>query len=93
MVDEGTTIRVTNISEDANEDDLRDLFRPFGHTSRVYLAKDRNTGASRGFAFISYLSRESAQMAIDKLNGYGYDNLILHVEFSKPREEDPNRRR
>jgi len=81
------TLRVTNLSEDVTEDDLRDLFRPFGHTSRIYLAKDRITNQSRGFAFINYTMRQSADDAIAKLNGYGYDNLILHVEWAKPREQ------
>lgn len=85
--DDANTIRVTNISEDTTEDDLRDLFRRFGHTSRIYLAKDRQTQQSRGFAFISYADRDSAQKAVAKLNGYGYDNLILHVEFAKPRDD------
>jgi len=85
--DDSTTIRVTNISADTTEDDLRELFRRFGHTSRIYLAKDRQTGESRGFAFINYSSRDSAQDAIDRLNGHGYDNLILHVEFAKPRDD------
>jgi translation initiation factor 3 subunit G len=86
--DDSNTIRVTNISEETTEDDLRDLFRPFGHTTRVYLAKDRQTGISRGFAFISYTTSEACQNAIEKLNGHGYDNLILHVEFAKPRENN-----
>lgn len=88
---EENTLRVTNISEDTDEDDLRDLFRRFGHTTRIYLAKDRVTQVSRGFAFISYADRDSAERAIEKLNGYGYDNLILCVEFAKPREENPNK--
>lgn len=86
--DSSNQIRVTNISEDTTENDLRDLFRRFGPTSRIYLAKDKGTHQSRGFAFITYLNREDAQKAIDRLNGYGYGNLILHVEFAKPREED-----
>jgi len=84
-----STLRVTNLSEDTTEQDLSDLFRRFGHTSRIYLAKDRLTNRSRGFAFINYTSRESAQAAIDKLNGHGYDHLILQVEWAKPREEKP----
>jgi translation initiation factor 3 subunit G len=81
------TLRVTNLSEDTTEADLAELFRPFGPTSRIYLAKDRNTNTSRGFAFINYVHKDDAQKALDKLNGYGYANLILHVEWSKPREE------
>lgn len=81
------TLRVTNLSEDVTEADLADLFRRFGQTTRIYLAKDRQTGLSRGFAFVNFISRSAAQAAIDKLNGHGYDNLILHVEWAKPREE------
>lgn len=87
--DDSATIRVTNISADTTEDDLRELFRRFGHTSRIYLAKDRNTQESRGFAFISYTSRDDAQKAIDRLDGHGYANLILRVGFAKPREDAP----
>jgi translation initiation factor 3 subunit G len=87
------TLRVTNISEETTEADLGQLFRRFGRTTRIFLAKDHQTGLSRGFAFISYERRDEAQAAIDKLNGYGYDNLILHVEWAKPREQTEDSRR
>jgi len=89
MGEDQSTLRVTNLSEDTTEQDLSDLFRRFGHTSRIYLAKDRMTNKSRGFAFINYTHREDAQAAIDKLNGHGYDHLILQVEWAKPREDKP----
>lgn len=38
---------MTNLSEDTREDDLQELFRPFGGISRIYLAKDKVTGASK----------------------------------------------
>jgi len=81
------TLRVTNLSEYTTEADLSDLFRRFGPMSRIYLAKDRLTQRSRCFAFINYRERVHAQAAIDKLDGHGYDNLILQVEWAKPREE------
>ena len=80
------SIRVTNLSEDTREQDLQLLFRPFGPISRIYVAFDRDTGESRGFAFINFMYREHAQMAIDKLDGHGYDSLILRVEWAQPRE-------
>eukprot|EP00467_Chlorarachnion_reptans_P005964 CAMPEP_0114522502 /NCGR_PEP_ID=MMETSP0109-20121206/20773_1 /TAXON_ID=29199 /ORGANISM="Chlorarachnion reptans, Strain CCCM449" /LENGTH=268 /DNA_ID=CAMNT_0001703717 /DNA_START=114 /DNA_END=920 /DNA_ORIENTATION=- len=80
------SLRVTNISEDANEEDLRDLFWRCGETERVYLARDRSTGKSRGFAFVSYKRKEDMELALEKLDGFAYDNLILHVEKAKPRE-------
>ena len=88
-IDDSCSLRVTNLSEECTEADLSLLFRRFGHTQRIYLAKDRQTGVSRGFAFVSYTNRHDAQQAINKLNGYGYDNLILHVEWAKPRENRP----
>jgi translation initiation factor 3 subunit G len=45
--------------------------------------QDKNTGQSRGFAFVSYKRREDAERAIKTLNGFGYDHLILTVEWSK----------
>eukprot|EP00823_Brevimastigomonas_motovehiculus_P006453 TRINITY_DN5337_c0_g1_i1.p1 TRINITY_DN5337_c0_g1~~TRINITY_DN5337_c0_g1_i1.p1 ORF type:complete len:364 (+),score=110.85 TRINITY_DN5337_c0_g1_i1:66-1157(+) len=83
------TLRVTNLSEDTTEADLKDLFGRFGYTRRVFLAKDKQTGKSRGFAFINFDTKASAEEAIRKLDGYGYDNLILQVEWAKPREERP----
>jgi len=82
--DETATVRVTNLSENTKEQDLQDLFRPFGDISRIFLAKDKNTGQSKGFAFINFKRREDAAKAIQVLNGYGYDHLILSVEWAKP---------
>mmetsp|Transcript_26586 Transcript_26586/g.32247 ORF Transcript_26586/g.32247 Transcript_26586/m.32247 type:complete len:290 (-) Transcript_26586:482-1351(-) len=81
------SVRVTNLSEDTQERDLQELFRPFGQISRTYIAYDRDTGESRGFAFINFANREDAQRAINKLDGYGYDNLILRVEWAAPRAD------
>lgn len=82
--DEGATIRVTNLSEDTRESDLKDLFQPFGSIQRIFLAMDRNTQTSKGFAFITFFSRESAARAIQSVSGFGYDHLILNVEWAKP---------
>ncbi|CAG8497045.1 1897_t:CDS:2 [Racocetra fulgida] len=77
------TIRVTNLSEDTTEGDIHDLFRRFGGISRVYLARDRETNVCKGFAFVSFQMREDAAKALQAINGYGYDNLILRVEWAK----------
>ncbi|GAA0184917.1 hypothetical protein Leryth_005264 [Lithospermum erythrorhizon] len=79
------SVRVSNLSEDTREADLGELFRPFGTVSRTYVAFDQKTGMSRGFGFVNFVSREDAERAINKLNGYGYDNLILRVEWAAPR--------
>lgn len=79
------SVRVTNLSEDTREPDLLELFRTFGPVTRVYVAIDQKTGVSRGFGFVNFVNKDDAERAISKLNGYGYDNLILRVEWATPR--------
>lgn len=81
--DDFATLRVTNVSEMAEEGELRDMFERFGRVTRVFLAKDRETGMAKGFAFISFVDREDAVKACNKMDGYGFKHLILRVEFAK----------
>ena len=81
--DDLPTLRVTNISEDTQENDLRDLFGTFGRVARVYVGRDRETGAGKGFAFVSFEEKAVAQKAMEKLHGRGYDNLILNIQWSR----------
>lgn len=71
------------VSEFAEEDDLRAMFERFGRVTRVFLAKDRETGKAKGFAFVSFVERTDAAVACEKMDGYGYGHLILRVEFAK----------
>ncbi|KAJ1819183.1 translation initiation factor eIF3 subunit g [Coemansia sp. RSA 2671] len=80
--DENPTIRITNLSEDTLEADVNQLCRPFGPLARVFVATDRSTGYCKGFAFVSYYDHESAEKAIAKLNGHGFDNLILSADWA-----------
>lgn len=81
--DDLATLRVTNVSEMAEEGELRDMFERFGRVTRVFLAKDRETGMAKGFAFISFADRTDAVKACNKMDGYGFKHLILRVEFAK----------
>src|ERR1700761_3310883 len=83
--DELPTLRVTNVAEDTTENDLRDLFGTFGRVARVYVGRDRETGAGKGYAFVSFEDRAIAQRAMEKVHGMGYDNLILNCQWSQPR--------
>ena len=80
--DDLPTLRVSNISEETQEADLRDLFGTFGRVARVYVGRNRETGQGKGFAFVSFEEKSIAQKAMEKLNGRGYDNLILSVTWS-----------
>jgi len=82
--DESCTLRVTNLSEDTREIDLQELFKPFGPTSRIFLAKDKSTGLSKGFAYVNFIHRKDAARAMKELEGFGFDHLILHLEWAKP---------
>lgn len=82
--DEANTIRVTNLPEEIQDQDLKELFSPFGRVTRIFLAKDKYTGQSKGFAFVSYEHKADAEKAIRSVHGYGYANLILNVEWAKP---------
>ncbi|KAK3318589.1 eukaryotic translation initiation factor 3 subunit-like protein [Apodospora peruviana] len=81
--DDLATLRVTNVSEMAEEGELRDMFERFGRVTRVFLAKDRDTGLAKGFAFISFADRSDAVKACQKMDGWGFKHLILRVEFAK----------
>ena len=71
------TLRVTNVSEDTTDNDLRELFSNFGRVARVYIGRDRETGIGKGYAFVSFEDRAVAQRAMEKVHGMGKEGLPL----------------
>lgn len=73
LVDAGavliTIVSGFQVSEFAEEDDLRAIFDRFGRVTRVFLARDRETGRAKGFAFISFQERSDAAKACEKIDG------------------------
>ena len=66
------------VSELAEEQDLREIFERFGRVTRVFLAKDRETGRAKGFAFISFQERSDAARACEKIDGCEcYSSILL----------------
>ena len=55
------------------------MFERFGRVTRVFLAKDRETGRAKGFAFISFADRTDAQRACDKMDGCKFTLFLLLV--------------
>jgi len=88
-LEEMTQLRVSNLGEDADEDELRMLFTPFGRLDKIFLAKDRETGVPRGFAFVRYMRHDDAAAAMRAIDRLPYQNLILRVEWSKPSTNGP----
>lgn len=78
---------VGNLSFNTTENALHDAFSAHGNVIEANLMMDRMTGRPRGFGFITMDSPESAQKAIDALNGAQLDGRALTVNIAKPREE------
>ncbi len=78
---------VGNLPYDTTEEILRELFAQAGTVTSVALIKDRDTGASKGFAFIEMGSQKEAQNAISTLNGRTIGDRQLAVNIARPREE------
>ena len=82
---------VGNLSYNTTADDLRTLFSQAGVVETVDLIKDRESGRSKGFAFIEMSTQSEAEKAISMFNGQNFDNRALKVNIARPREEKPRR--
>jgi len=81
---------VGNLAYNTTEDDLRTLFAKAGQVASVALIKDRDTGASKGFAFVEMYTRAEAQKAISMFNGVTIGDRELKVNQARPREDRGN---
>jgi len=77
---------VGNLSYTTTEADLRTLFAKAGQVASVALIKDRDTGSSKGFAFVEMNTRAEAQKAISMLDGFNLEDHNLKVKPAQPRE-------
>jgi cold-inducible RNA-binding protein len=82
---------VGNLTFNTTEQDLQEQFSRYGQVSSASIITDRDTGRSRGFAFVELDSKESARAAIDALNGKELDGRTLTVNEARPREDHSNR--
>ncbi len=80
-------IYVGNLPFGASEDDVRQAFAAYGTVSSVAIIKDRETGQSRGFAFVEMPNNEEGNNAITNLNGKPLKGRALKVNEARPREE------
>jgi len=78
---------VGNLSYSTTEDDLRTLFMQAGTVTSVALIKDRDSGRSKGFAFVEMSNQVEAEKAISTFNGYHLGDRELKVNLARPREE------
>ena len=83
-------IYISGLSYGINNADLTNLFAEFGEVSSAKVILDRETGRSRGFAFVELNNDTEGQKAIDELNGVEYDSKVISVSVARPREERPS---
>src|SRR5712691_5465288 len=80
-------IFVGNLSFNTSEDELRQMFEPFGQVDRISIMTDRDTGRSRGFGFVEMASNEDGDKAITALNGSQVGGRTLNVNEARPKTE------
>ena len=80
-----TNIYVGNLAFTATDEDLRSAFEQFGEVTSVNIIMDRETGRSRGFAFVEMADGEHAKEAIENLDGAGISGRNVTVNEARPR--------
>ena len=78
----GIKLFIARLSFEASEDELRNIFSAHGDVTECNIAKDRDTGKSRGFAFVKYASRKAGEMAIKELDGSEIHGRKISVQES-----------
>jgi len=86
---EGTlkNIFVGNLSFNTSEEELRQIFEPYGQVERVSILTDRDTGRSRGFGFVEMANAEEGEKAIAGLNGSQVGGRTINVNEARPKTE------
>lgn len=82
-------IYVGNLPFETTQSQLEELFAPFGQIKSARIVMDRETGRSRGFAFVQMAQDSDADQAISALNETDFNGKRLRVNEARPREERP----
>ena len=80
-------IFVGNLDFSVREEAIRSLFETYGAVERVSIMTDRETGRSRGFAFVEMTNEGEAERAISALNGTDMSGRALNVNEARPKTE------
>jgi cold-inducible RNA-binding protein len=80
-------IFVGNLDFNVTEEAVRNLFERYGAVNSARIMTDRDTGRSRGFAFVEMESETEADQAISALNGYTMDGRALNVNEARPKPD------
>jgi cold-inducible RNA-binding protein len=82
-----TKLYIGNLPYSTTDDELRNLFSQAGTVTSATVIMERETGRSKGFAFVEMSNQSEAEKAIQMFNGYSLGNRELRVNIARPREE------
>jgi RNA recognition motif-containing protein len=82
---------VGNLSYNTTEEQLRELFTPFGEPESARIITDRDSGRSKGFGFVEFADSSQANAAMSAMNGKEIDGRALTVNEARPRNEGSDR--
>jgi cold-inducible RNA-binding protein len=78
-------VYVGNLSSETTEETLSKVFSELGHVIDAIIMRDRDTGTSRGFGFVTFGSSEEAETVVDAMNGQDLDGNLLRVNLANAR--------
>jgi RNA recognition motif-containing protein len=84
-------IYVSNLSFNVKDEDLREVFAPYGEVTSAKVIMDKATNQSRGFGFIEMSDDTASKKAIAELDGTSLDNRSIKVMEARPKEDRPAR--
>ena len=82
-----TNIFVGNLSFQTTQEDLREVFTPYGTIDNMNIITDRDTGQARGFAFVEMANKNEAEQAISALNGTELNGRAMNVNEARPKPQ------
>jgi len=86
-------IYIGNLSYDVSEEKIKELFSKFGEVSSVKIITDQYSGRSKGFGFVEMNDKDSADKAIQELNGTDVLGRDIKVNLAKPKKDNRSNNR
>jgi RNA recognition motif-containing protein len=90
-MDQNNKIFVGNLRWGLRDENLREIFSPFGEIAEAIVIMERRTGRSKGFGFVTFASQDAAQSAVDGMHGKEVEGRNIVVNIARPREDRPRR--
>jgi RNA recognition motif-containing protein len=78
---------VGNLPYSTTEEQLREYFGEYGDVQEIAIITDRETGLSKGFAFVTMTTEEDAVTAMNGLNGTSFGGRTIKIDLARPRAE------